>query len=316
MAKPCESPSKLIPSGRALFTKNSPALAKSFQLRQLRMEKKTIGMERIMSAPTQFPLENGKERDRRKKLAEYQQALRQRDEDERGLVAKAKADAVKMIRDRREKVREEKERLAAERQSAQLAAWKQQKEEREQKIREREAEERAEREERERIDREEEEAELIRRIPITCLSCKGDGKCPSCKGEQIHPALYLTQKVSSTSDIKGLSLYEFGQKPRGCTDCDGHNQGITGAPLRGTGICAKCYGAGKFCTGFCHINRRKKRAAKPVSTLTATPGTPMSPTAPMSPPTPKRRVSLLEPWEAPSDFCDKCGGRKKNPFED
>eukprot|EP00929_Paragymnodinium_shiwhaense_P000584 TRINITY_DN100830_c0_g1_i1.p1 TRINITY_DN100830_c0_g1~~TRINITY_DN100830_c0_g1_i1.p1 ORF type:complete len:307 (+),score=63.19 TRINITY_DN100830_c0_g1_i1:102-1022(+) len=292
------SPSRM-PSGRSLFAKSSPAIAASFNLRDLRMDKRTLGMERVLSAPTQFPLENVKERERRKRLAALQEAQRQKEEDERGLEAKAKLEAARQMVAEREQAKEERQRAFEERQKIQLTAWKKEKEDREQRIFQRQEAERVEREEKERIEYEEAEADRIRKLPEVCPACEGGGRCPSCSGEQVHKALFLTSRVTTKSDVLGYEMYEFGQKPRGCTDCEGYNQGITGRPLNGTGICAMCFGAGKFCTGFCHFQRKKKKL--PTSAHL------------------ERVLSIQSVGgrgdagkEADGEFCSKCGGRRAN----
>lgn len=105
---------------------------------------------------------------------------------------------------------------------------------------EEQARRRLEREEEERRRREEQEREERQRsIPLPCQACACTGDCPDCHGKGRYLSLFLVSALRERS-----TELEFGQKWQGCATCGGHNPGVLGEMIRGTGRCAVCGGSG------------------------------------------------------------------------
>jgi len=226
----------------------------------------------------------------REKLAEQQEAWRQREEDERG-IEKARAKQVRLAQlQEKEKRKAEHAQRVHEKAVRESARWKAQFEE-EERVRV-EKEEIKYREERERARRQREaaEAERNRRMPWECTNCQGTGKCLTCQGKGYHMGVFLVSKLNMDTAEHPL---EFGRKTQGCETCGGFIPGIRGQVEVGTGVCTVCHGHGLIWPKLeenkprLDDKRRSRRSIRAdsfsIAAATEAQGVPGSPTSPTSP---------------------------------
>jgi len=265
--------------------RSTPALAGAFRLEQVGFKKKLLAME-YTKTPERFPLETVKDRDRRRIVDARLEKMRQREEDERGLVAMEMKRQARMReiegtqkREATKRVEDAKRQEMVKKWKAEQAAYAKQDAERAEIARKADHE-------KARIQEEAAEADRLQRIPVLCSTCKGGGMCQECQGSGVHSATFLAPSVVSHP-------LQFGTKTRGCTACMGCNQGIRGELRGGSGVCTTCSGVGKFCTGFCD------RAASAHQ---------------------RHRARLSQKDEVPPDDsveeCKYCGGSKRPTLED
>lgn len=198
-----------------------------------------MGMEHSKFQP-QFPLETLKARECRRRLAETRERWRQKEEDERGVVAAERKRALQRA-DRERKACEAKERKAEEARSQREMALYQEAKEKHERLESEEMEKRRlEFEELQRLRRQAAEQDRQRRMPWTCGHCNGSGRCPLCDGAGHLDSLFLSSYVVPEKSL------EFGRKPQGCPDCSGYGPGIRGELQSGSGHCNACDGRGKI----------------------------------------------------------------------
>lgn len=283
-------------------SRSSPALAAAFRLEKISFGKKLIAME-YTKVPERFPLETIKDRDRRRRVEEQVEKMRQRDEKELGLAASEL---------KREKIlqrREREKRLEAERKAEDLKCqemvkkWKLEQAIIADRERERAEIQRKAAEEKERKHAQEAELDRVRRIPVVCRTCDGNGMCQECKGTGVHQATFLSPKIEKHP-------LEFGTKKRGCEGCFGCNQGIRGELKQGNGTCSTCAGVGKFCTGWC---------SRPISPITSPFSRSRSRHAnqdwPSSEKAPEKESAVAE-QPATNEVCGSCGGGIRPSLEE
>lgn len=220
---------------------SSPALAAAFSLRKYAVEVKHIPGERAARAfqgdQREIPIENidliGGNGKFRMLKAEEEFKKRRAEEEEQRRQELLKLQQKKKLQvereDRRKKFQEEEERR-----------WQA---EREQKQRDQQERERikAKQEEKIRQEREEAEEEKRRRMPRTCETCDGTGKCQECMGKGYIFSVFL---VSSKSD--GNQELEHGRVYQGCGNCGGYSHNLMGELKKGSGQCPACNGLGKI----------------------------------------------------------------------
>mmetsp|Transcript_18331 Transcript_18331/g.50285 ORF Transcript_18331/g.50285 Transcript_18331/m.50285 type:complete len:407 (-) Transcript_18331:188-1408(-) len=136
---------------------------------------------------------------------------------------------------RRKQEAEEEERRAAE-------AEAERRRRREEDERRRQAEE-----QRRREKLEEEERERRRRLPRTCKTCEGTGRCCGCSGRGHTDTLYLAPHIEDGTSGLRTANAACGRLPRGCEMCGGFGDGANwGEYVQGSGRCSPCDGSGKI----------------------------------------------------------------------
>jgi len=220
---------------------SSPALAAAFGLRKYAVQLKHIPGERAARAfqgdQLEIPVEkidliggNGKYR-QIKAEEEFKRRRQEEEEQRRQELLKATQKKKRLVdrEDKRKKFQEEEERR-----------WQ---EEREQKHRDaiEKEQQRLKEEEKVRVVQEQKAEEKRKRMPRTCETCDGAGKCQDCMGKGYSFSIFLVPNKSACQQDM-----EHGRVYQGCDKCGGYSHNMLGELKKGTGQCAACTGTGKI----------------------------------------------------------------------
>lgn len=94
-----------------------------------------------------------------------------------------------------------------------------------------------------RAKRQLQEEERKRRMPKTCETCDGSGKCQDCGGKGHVFSLFLVHRTG-VSDVR--TPMDHGRVHQGCDKCGGFSHNMLGDLKKGTGECPPCQGLGKI----------------------------------------------------------------------
>uniref|UniRef100_A0A6T8RLA5 Uncharacterized protein n=1 Tax=Pyrodinium bahamense TaxID=73915 RepID=A0A6T8RLA5_9DINO len=203
----------------------------------------------------EYPAETVKVRQWRQRQATLLEHQRRKEEDERGLEAAARKCELKRAEKEREVIRARAQAEWKEKCKRENKIYMEEKARLEAAEREEEERRRREREEQQRRQREAAERDRLAKMPWTCGTCQGSGRCIQCGGSGLFDSTFLAPQVDSNGRL------EFGRKPQGCAACCGFGSGIRGRMQPGTGQCDSCDGHGMIWPQLVQDKAPHRRAA-------------------------------------------------------